>query len=105
MTEYRHGEPVPETLTDPAKARAWNRVMIANEWFDGEDAIAWSAQQAMLEAWDVQQPTVVDMIKYSTNARQRREFPSRARAEAYADHIEDHYGPDAILIMVGPKRG
>jgi hypothetical protein len=100
----KYGEPTPIQLNDPAQARAWQRVLLANEWFDGEDAIAASAQQAMLASWNTVQPTVVTMVHYSDMAQARREFPSRARAEQYADYIEGHYG-DRVLVMVGPKRG
>lgn len=44
-------EPKPRALTDPAQQDAWGRTMVANEWFDGEDGIAYGAQVAFLREW------------------------------------------------------
>ena len=103
MTEYNGwGEPVPEQLTDPAQARAWNRLLVANEWFDGEDGIAHGAQQAMLADWNRRQPTIIEMYQYSTGKSEKRARGSRREAEAYADIIERTYG-DSVFIRVYRK--
>lgn len=91
MTKYNQwGEPMPQKSTGP-KARAWARVLIANEWFDGEDGIAASAQDRMLREWDENLPSTVSYLSGWGNDWKYQLFPTRRDAEAWLDrnpHID-----------------
>lgn len=92
MATNQWGEPMPLNLSGPL-ARAWGRVLIVNEWFDGEEGIQYGAQQRLIREWNENKPsTVVTFNGYGMNAqRVGREFPDRRSAEAYADTLDDDY--------------
>ena len=59
MTKYnRWGEPMPERLTGEL-GEAWALVLMNNEYFDGEDGIAYGAQQRLIREWRENKPAEV----------------------------------------------
>lgn len=90
MATNKWGEPMPKKLTGPLAA-AWQRVLIANEWFDGEDAIAAGAQQRLIREWNENGPAEVIVYTYGTREPRRTQFEHRKDAERYADTLSDDY--------------
>lgn len=73
------GEPKPERLSGE-QADAWALIMTNAEWFDGEDAIAYGAQQRFLAEWRENKPATVYIRQYGTNVTATRPFPDTRRA-------------------------
>jgi hypothetical protein len=93
------GEPVPERLKG-ALGRAWDRILVANEWFDGEDGIAYGHQQRLIREWRENKPSTVVMYSYSTRETVVKTFETRQRAEAYAEAVTRRF--DTVLVTVRP---
>jgi hypothetical protein len=85
-----YGEPMPVRLVG-AIGRAWQRVLTANEWFDGEDSMQYSAQQRLLREWAANAPSTAYWYDYQTRETHKRDFGSRRAAESWLDAhgIED----------------
>lgn len=84
MALNRWGEPMPLRLGG-LQGEAWAAIMAANEWFDGEDGIAYSAQQTFLRRWSANSPATVTVYNYRTGKQTKQAF--------------DHYR-DACRYMV-----
>jgi hypothetical protein len=92
------GEPIPRQLKG-ALGRAWNRMLADNEWFDGEDGIAYGAQQRLIREWRENKPSVVEVFSYRTRAYVSAEtFETRRRAEAAAERILSRL--DSVSVRV-----
>lgn len=86
MALNKWGEPMPVKLTGPL-ARAWDRVLISNEWFDGEDGIAYGAQQRLIREWNENKPSVVIVYRFGSYEPDRYTFDTRQAAERFADTL------------------
>jgi len=100
MAVNQWGEPMPVKLTGPL-ASAWNRVLVANEWFDGEDAIAAGAQQRLIREWNENGPSIVRTYTGWNGLPEVTRHRSRREAERYADAIEG----SVDYIEVRPDNG
>ena len=90
MATNQYGEPIPVKLTGPL-ATAWARVLMANEWFDGEDGIAYGAQQRLIREWNENGPAEVITYQYGSQQPTRTRFDKRRDAERYADTLDADY--------------
>jgi len=97
MALNQYGEPMPVKLTGPL-ARAWERELVVNEWFDGEDGIAAGAQQRLIREWNENKPSRVTSFTGWHGERQTQDFPTRREAERFADTL------DADYVSVSPIR-
>jgi hypothetical protein len=80
-------EPKPVRLTGPIVS-AWNRVLVANEWFDGETYFQYGAQQRLIREWNENKPSIVTAITGWNGKPEVTRHRSRREAEQYADAIE-----------------
>jgi hypothetical protein len=87
MALNKWGEPMPVKLTGPL-ARAWARVLVANEYFDGEDGIAYGVQQRLIREWNENGPAEVIEYQYGSREPKRTRFEHRQDAERYADRSQ-----------------
>jgi len=94
----RNGELKPLRLQG-AQGEAWALVMSNNEWFDGEDGIAYSAQQRFLSDWRENLPASVVLDSHPGGVV-TRDFPTYREACAFAVEQERS---GAYYAMVKPR--
>jgi hypothetical protein len=113
MATNAYGEPMPKRLTGAA-ADAWSLIMVNQEWFDGEDAIAAGVQSAFLREWAENAPARMTVRSYdgpSYGATSHRYFPTirAAWAEAVATEQRSNGRVSVDVIPVSrvsiPDRG
>lgn len=88
MATNQWGEPMPVRLTGPL-GRAWSHVYMVNEGFDGEDGIAYSAQQRLIREWNANGPATVTVYAYASpsGTATKRSFATVRAAYAYAETL------------------
>lgn len=79
-------------MADILKERAWERILVANEWFDGEPEITEGARRAFLREWAENAPSRVTVYRYGARAENTTThtyFATRHEAEEWADVMDN----------------